>query len=109
MISDQGGGGIPWSVYGTLLGTSTIIQCYPLVRAFLYPPPDDARGCQRAPARCPRTDTVHLQSLFVRYHKLEIRKSMRGIFLDKLDYIIHNIQYPQLCHSHLGYITSHDG
>jgi len=59
MISDQGGGGIPWSVYGTLLGTSTIIQCYPLVRAFLYPPPDDARGCQRAPARCPRLHACH--------------------------------------------------
>jgi len=39
-------------VRGTLLGTSTIIQCYPLVRAFHYPPPEDARGCQHVPARC---------------------------------------------------------
>jgi len=45
-------------VRGTVLGTSTIIQCYPLVRAFLYPQPEDARGCQRVPARCPR----HIQS-----------------------------------------------
>jgi len=45
--------GFPRLVRGTLLGTSTIIQCYPLFRAFLYPPPEDARSCQRVPARCP--------------------------------------------------------
>jgi len=41
MISDRGG--IPRFVQGTLLGlsTSTVIQRYPLVRAFLYPPPED--------------------------------------------------------------------
>jgi len=54
----EGGGGrevgIPRLVCRTLLGTNTIIQCYPLLRAFLYPPAEDARGCQRVPARCPR-------------------------------------------------------
>jgi len=53
MISDRVG--IPQLVRGTLLGTSTIIQCYPHVRPFLYPLPEDARGCQRVPARCPRS------------------------------------------------------
>jgi len=47
-------GGIPRSVHDTLLGTSTIIQCYPIVRAFLYPSPVDARGYQPVPARCLR-------------------------------------------------------
>jgi len=43
MISDRGGGGgwdIPRLVHGTLL--STIIQCYTLLTAFLYPPPENA-------------------------------------------------------------------
>jgi len=44
--------GISRLVHCTLLGTSTIIQCYPLVRAFLYPPLEDAHGCQHGPARC---------------------------------------------------------
>jgi len=51
MIIDKGV--IPLLVHGTLLGTSTIIQCYPLVRALLYLPPEDARGYRRGPARCP--------------------------------------------------------
>jgi len=48
-------------VLDTLLCTSTIIQFYSLVRAFLYPPPGDARGCRRGPAHCPgagRTKTM---------------------------------------------------
>jgi len=55
MISDRVG--IPRLVCGTLCDTSrpTIIQYYPLVTAFLYPPPEDAHGCQCVPARCPRT------------------------------------------------------
>jgi len=57
MISDRGGYHARL-VRGTLLGTSTIIQCCPLVRVFLYPPPEDARGCQRVPARCPRVVVV---------------------------------------------------
>jgi len=57
MISDRGGSHARL-VRGTLLGTSTIIQCYPLVRVFLYLPPEDARGCQRVPARCPRLTTI---------------------------------------------------
>jgi len=62
MITDPG---IPRLVHGTLLGTSTIIECYPLVRAFLYPPPEDACGCQRVPARCPRVDNErpHVESV----------------------------------------------
>jgi len=52
MISDREG--IPRLVRGTLSGTGTIIQCYPLVRAFLYPPPEDTHGCQHVPARSPR-------------------------------------------------------
>jgi len=49
-------GGIPQLVHGTLLGTSrpTIIHCNPRVREYLYPPPVDARGYWREPARCPR-------------------------------------------------------
>jgi len=54
MISDRRGGDTPHLVHDTLLGTSTVIQCYPLVRAFHYPPPEDRRGCQRVPASCPR-------------------------------------------------------
>jgi len=41
LISDRG---YPTVASHTLLGTSTIIQCYPLVRAFLDPPPELARG-----------------------------------------------------------------
>jgi len=42
-------------VHCTLLGTITaMILCYSLVRAFHYPPPEDARSYQRGPAHCPR-------------------------------------------------------
>jgi len=50
IISDREG--IPRLFRGILFGT--IIQCFPLVRVFLYPPPEDARGCQCVPAHCPR-------------------------------------------------------
>jgi len=64
MISDRGVSHARL-VRGTLLGTSTIIQCYPLVRAFLNPLPEDARGCQRVPARCPRELLEGLKKLML--------------------------------------------
>jgi len=66
MISDRGGSHARL-VRGTLLGTSNIIQCYPLVRAFLYPPPEDARGCQRVPARCPRFTYCIIFGTYIEY------------------------------------------
>jgi len=45
------------------VSTTTIILCYSLVKAFLYPPPEDARGCRRGPAHCPRFFHVSMDGL----------------------------------------------
>jgi len=97
MISDRGVSHTRL-VRGTLIGTSTIIQCYPLVRAFLYPPPEDAHGCQRVPARCPRFESIGITNYII-YKKYICNVTCVSCRLLAIDcdssciYILHTMSY----------------